>query len=405
MRIAIVGGGAAGFFGALAAAARRPTARIEIFEASRQPLQEVRISGGGRCNVTQHCFDPLELVKGYPRGARELVGPFTRFGPRETVDWFQAQGVALKAEPDGRMFPVTDQSSTVVDCLVAAARKARIELRVGANVKAVAPSATGPGLDIELAGGARERFDRVLLATGGNPAGYRHAASLGHTIVPCVPSLFTFNVVDPRLTGLAGVAFGDVEAALEDGRTKGLIQRGPLLITHWGLSGPAVLKLSAWGARVLARDGYRATLTVNFVPAGKADRVQRELVAFKAAHAARRVQTGNPFGIPSRYWTRVVEQLGLGRESPWAGVSNHAIAALTQELARARFAVTGKGVFKEEFVTSGGVTLKEVDFKTMQSKVVPGLYFAGEILDIDGITGGFNFQSAWTTGRIAGESM
>jgi predicted Rossmann fold flavoprotein len=399
VRIAIVGGGAAGFFGALAAAARQPGASITILEASRQPLQKVRISGGGRCNVTHHCFEPRELVKGYPRGSRELVGPFTRFGPRETVDWFQARGVPLKAEADGRMFPVTDQSATVVDCLLAAARQARIELRVGANVKTVSPQ-----LEIESAGGVRETFDRVLLATGGSPSGYRCAAALGHAIVPCVPSLFTFTIDDPRLTGLAGVSFDDVEVGIADGRSKILTQRGPLLITHWGLSGPAVLRLSAWGARKLAEDRYHATLAINFLPGRKVHDIQRELAAFRTAHASKRLQSVNPFGMPSRYWTRLVEHAGLAGDRPWGRASTKAVGTLVGALTDARFQITGKGVFKEEFVTSGGVSLKEVDFRTMQSKLVPGLFFAGEVLDIDGITGGFNFQSAWTTGWIAGEN-
>lgn len=429
MRIAVVGGGAAGFFGAISAASRNPSAKIDLFEAAQQPLRKVKISGGGRCNVTHHCFDLPELVKGYPRGGKELLGPFTRFGPRETVEWFQKQGVWLKTEGDGRMFPVTDQSATVVDCLVKATRDHGIQLRLGAKVKhieAVGQAAGSPQFEIELSDGSRERFNWVLLATGGSPAGYRFASALGHSIVPCVPSLFTFNVVenlafgpegpsgperehsrkaDPRLEGLSGISFEKVVLTLSDGHSKDLKQTGPLLITHWGLSGPAVLKLSAWGARMLQNCNYNAELTINFLPDYKTERVQRELLSFKTKNGRKRVQSEKLFSMPARYWSRLVQAAGIDAETAWTNVSNKALAALTAELTAARFAVSGKGIFKEEFVTCGGVKLKEVDFKTMQSKIVPGLYLAGEILDIDGITGGFNFQSAWTTGWIAGGSM
>ena len=416
MRITIVGGGAAGFFGALAAAVADPSAQIDLFEAAPHPLQKVRISGGGRCNVTHHCYDPRELVKGYPRGARELLGPFTRFGPRETVEWFEQRGVRLKAEADGRMFPVTDQSSTVVDCLTRAARDAGIHLRLGQNVKAVVAmpdvlalqSPKGPTSDprfeIALSDGSRERYDRVLLATGGSPQGYRLAASLGHSIVPCVPSLFTFNVTDARLEGLAGISFEEAALTLSVDDSKALHQTGPMLVTHWGLSGPAVLKLSAWGARVLAGSRYQSSLTVNFLPDLTTAHVREELAGFKVADARKRVQTDSRFGIPSRYWTRLVRHASIAEDTIWSNVSNQALAALVTELTAARFAISGRGVFKEEFVTCGGVTLSEVDFKTMESKRVPGLYLAGEILDIDGITGGFNFQSAWTTGWLAGKA-
>jgi predicted Rossmann fold flavoprotein len=405
MRIAIVGGGAAGFFGALAAAASNPAAHIDLFEAAHQPLQKVRISGGGRCNVTHHCYEPRELVKGYPRGARELLGPFTRFGSRETAEWFEQRGVRLKTEGDGRMFPVTDRSSTVVDCLTQAARDAGIHVRLGANVKRVAATPTSaPQFEIALSDGSREQYDRVLLATGGSPQGYRLAASLGHTIVPCVPSLFTFNVTDPRLEGLSGISFDKVALTLSTDDSTSLHQTGPMLVTHWGLSGPAVLKLSAWGARVLAGCRYHASLTADFLPDLNTARVREELLGFKASQARKRVQTDRRFGIPSRYWTRLVEHAGIAAETVWANVPNKALTALVTELTAARFVITGKGVFKDEFVTSGGVKLTEVDFKSMESKLVPGLYLAGEILDIDGITGGFNFQSAWTTGWLAGNA-
>ena len=405
MRIAIVGGGAAGFFGALAAADSNPSAQIDLFEAARQPLQKVRISGGGRCNVTHHCYEPRELVKGYPRGAKELVGPFTRFGSRETVAWFERRGVRLKVESDGRMFPVSDQSATVVECLIQAAREAGIHLRLGQNVKNVAAiSGAAPQFEIALSDGFRESYDRVLLATGGSPQGYRLAASLGHTIVPCVPSLFTFTVKDPRIDGLAGISFDNVEVTLSEGGSKALRQTGPMLVTHWGLSGPAVLKLSAWGARVLADLEYRATLTINFLPALTPGRAREELLGLKVAHRRKRVLSERRAGMPARYWSRLVQHAGIPHDALWTNVSTQAVGALVKELTAAQFVMTGKGVFKDEFVTCGGVRLKEVDFQTLESKRVPGLYLAGEILDIDGITGGFNFQSAWTTGWLAGRA-
>ncbi len=406
MRIAVVGGGAAGFFGAISAVTHNSAAKVTLFEAAQQPLRKVKISGGGRCNVTQHCFEPTELVKGYPRGAKELLGPFTRFGPKETVEWFEKEGVRLKTEEDGRMFPITDKSATVVDCLVAAAWKRGVQLRLGVKVKSITALETGkPGFEIELGDGSREKFDRVLLATGGSPAGHRFASALGHTIVPCVPSLFTFNVKDGRIAGLAGISFEKVCLTLTDGQGESLEQTGPMLITHWGLSGPAVLKLSAWGARILQACNYHAALVINFLPEYKTEELHRELVAFKEQNGRKRVGSEKLFSIPARYWSRLVAAAGIAEETTWTNVSKKQMNALVAELSAARFAVSGKGIFKEEFVTAGGVSLKEVDFKTMQSRVCPGLFFAGEILDIDGITGGFNFQSAWTAGWIAGGNM
>jgi predicted Rossmann fold flavoprotein len=407
MRIAIVGGGPAGYFAALAAAAINNDLRITIFEATRFPLDKVRISGGGRCNVTHHCFDIAELVKNYPRGNKELRGSFNRFQPRDTVAWFAEHRVKLKTEEDGRMFPVTDRSSTIVDCLVSACARAGIRVQLAARVKSINAVSDGniSEFELELKGDEQKKFDRVLLATGGNPQGHKLAAALGHTIVPSVPSLFTFNVTDSRLQGLAGISFPDASLRLQVGKKQRLEQRGALLITHWGLSGPAVLKLSAWGARLLHENEYRAELTVNLLPDLKSEQVYETLTSFKEEHGRKLMSSGGAFTIPKRYWSRIAEQIGLSESDTWANVTKKTLAALVSELIDAKFSVSGKGVFKEEFVTCGGVSLREVDFDTMQSRVCPGLYFAGEILDIDGITGGFNFQSAWTTGWIAGSKM
>ena len=408
MRIAVAGGGAAGFFGAISAATHNSSAEITLFESTHKLLHKVRISGGGRCNVTYHCFDPAELARNYPRGNKELLGPFNRFQPSDTVAWFEKQGVRLKVEQDGRMFPVTNQSSTVVDCLLNAARASGVQVRLGARVKSIQAAVAAkdaPQFEIELQDGVRQRYDRLLLATGSSPHGHRLAETLGHTIVPCVPSLFTFKVTDSRLDGLAGISFENVKLTLTDNDKNQLEQTGGLLITHWGLSGPAVLKLSAWGARMLQRSNYKAELLINLLPDYSADHLYRELLAYKEQNSRKRVQKEPVFPVPGRYWSRIVQFVGIAEETTWTNVSKGALTALVSELSGGRFAVSGKGIFKEEFVTCGGVNLKEVDFKTMQSKLSPGLYFAGEVLDIDGITGGFNFQSAWTTGWIAGSSI
>jgi len=408
VRIAVAGGGASGFFGAISAATHNPSAEIVLLEATHQPLNKVRISGGGRCNVTYHCFDPLELAQGYPRGSQELLGLFSRFQPRDTMAWFEKQGVRLKTEEDGRIFPVTDQSSTVVDCLLNTARALGVQIRLGARVKSiqkVADAKNTPQFEIELQNGVRERFDRVLLTTGNSPHGHRLAEALGHNIVPCVPSLFTFKITDSRLEGLAGISFEKVKLTLSDSERSELEQTGPLLITHWGLSGPAVLKLSAWGARMLHQSHYQAELVVNLLPDYSAEELYRMLLAYKEQNSKKRVSTEPVFSVPGRYWSRIVQFVGIAEETTWTNLTKESLTALLSELTGGCFAISGKGIFKEEFVTCGGVNLKEVDFKTMQSKVSPGLYLAGEILDIDGITGGFNFQSAWTTGWIAGMSM
>ncbi len=408
VRIAVAGGGAAGFFGAISAATHNPSAEIVLLEATHQPLNKVRISGGGRCNVTYHCFDPLELAQGYPRGSKELLGPFSRFQPRDTMDWFEKHGVRLKTEEDRRVFPVTDQSATVVDCLLNTARKLGVQIRLGARVKSIQTVSSAkniPQFEIEFHSGVRENFDRVLLTTGNSHQGHRLAEALGHNIVPCVPSLFTFKVSDSRLEGLAGISFEKVKLTLTDGEGNELEQSGPLLITHWGLSGPAVLKLSAWGAKMLHQSRYQAGLVINLLPDFSAEEIYRKLVEYKEQNSKKRVSTESVFSIPGRYWSRIVQLVGIPEETIWANLTKEAMSALLSELNAGCFAISGKGIFKEEFVTCGGVNLKEVDFKTMQSKLCPGLYLAGEILDIDGITGGFNFQSAWTTGWISGTSM
>ncbi len=412
-QIAIIGGGAAGFFSAITAAEASPDVAVTIFEATAHLLAKVKVSGGGRCNVTHACFEPRELVKRYPRGGRELLGAFSRWQPRDTVEWFAARGVALKTEEDGRMFPVTDNSQTIVDCLMGAAQKAGVTIRTGCGVKSVegrspdrpaGAETSPPGFRLQLASGETFPCDRLLLATGGNrsSAGFTIAAQAGHTIESLVPSLFTFHINDPRLKELSGVSVPEAATAVVGTQLK---ERGPLLITHWGLSGPAVLKLSAWGARELAERDYKFALRVNWVPQLNVETARTALEAARAANPKRKVMNGCPVALPARLWEKLVPAAGIAADALWANIGNPALRALAGQICEAEFAVDGKSMFKEEFVTCGGVRLAEVDFKTMESRLTPGLHFAGEMLDIDGVTGGFNFQSAWTTGRLAGLAL
>jgi predicted Rossmann fold flavoprotein len=407
LRVVVVGGGAAGFFAAIACAEKNPTAAVTLYEATAHPLAKVRISGGGRCNVTHACFEPRELAKRYPRGGRELLGAFHRWSPRDTVAWFEARGVELKTEADGRMFPVTDDSTTIVDCLLGAAAKAGVEVRTSLGVRKVEQvgrSEAEPAFWLTLTDNTELRGERLLIATGGNraSAGLTMAAALGHAIEPTVPSLFTFHIDDKRLEGLSGIAVENVAVSVPGTKLK---EGGPLLITHWGLSGPAILKLSAWGARELAAVNYEFPLRINFVPPHTRDSLLQSFAAVRAEHPRKQLGTWNPLGLPARFWERLLATSGIAPTVQWAGVANAALGTLAGHLTAAEFKVVGKSMNKEEFVTCGGVRLSEVDFRTMESKVCPGLHFAGEVLDVDGITGGFNFQAAWTTGWLAGQAM
>lgn len=404
LQIVVIGGGAAGFFGAIACAKANPDAQVTLLEASRQPLAKVLISGGGRCNVTHACFEPEELVQNYPRGAKALRGALTRFGPQDTVAWFAAGGVYLKTEADGRMFPVTNTSETIVECLIKAVAKSGVKLRIGTHVTSVRTAADG-SFDILLKSGETIKCDRLLLATGSSLAGYKIVRELGHQIEPPVPSLFTFNIVDQKLRELAGVSVNPAQLRLSAGGKSQLQQTGPLLITHWGLSGPAVLKLSAWGARVLHESRYQATLLINWLPNLHQEQVREKVLAVKDEWGKKAIALHRGVDLPHRLWQYIIARAGITTEDRWAEISSKTLNQLVQELTQGQYLINGKGAFKEEFVTCGGVKLKEVNFKTMESRLVPGLYFAGEILDIDGVTGGFNFQSAWTTGYLAGVAM
>lgn len=406
LRVVVVGGGAAGFFAAIACAAQNPAATVTLYEATAHPLAKVRVSGGGRCNVTHACFEPRELVKRYPRGGRELLGAFHRWQPRDTVAWFAARGVELKTEADGRMFPVTDDSATIVEALTQAATKAGVVVQTSLGVRKAEAVGTpeAPAFWLTLTDNTELRCDRLLIATGGNraSAGLTIAAALGHAIEPLAPSLFTFHIDDKRLEGLSGISVENVATSVPGAKLK---EGGPLLITHWGLSGPAILKLSAWGARELAACNYEFKLRVNFVPPHTRESLLREFNTVRTQHPRKQLGTWNPLGLPARFWERLLAVTAIAPATQWAGVANAALGALAAQLTEAEFTVVGKSMNKEEFVTCGGVRLSEIDFKTMESKLHPGLHFAGEVLDIDGVTGGFNFQAAWTTGWLAGQAM
>jgi predicted Rossmann fold flavoprotein len=408
LKVIVIGGGAAGFFGAIACAEAHPHTQVTLLEAGRTPLTKVRISGGGRCNVTHHCFDAAQLVQSYPRGGKELRGAFTRFQPKDTVVWFESRGVRLKTEDDGRMFPVTDNSETIVNCLMEEARQLGVKLLTNAIVKSVKKiviSSARTEFEIRLKTGEKLSCDRLLIATGSNPLGYQFAKELGHAIEPLVPSLFTFNIRDRRLENLAGVSVEHASLRLLDSGKKPLEQTGALLITHWGVSGPAALKLSAWGARFLHEHNYHSHLQINWLPQYNFETLRQVLFAFKADNSKRKIFSYFPLIIPKRLWQQLLIFVGIDTQTSWAELSNKNLDKLVRELTQGQYQIQGKGVFKEEFVTCGGVKLKEVDFKTMESKISSGLYFAGEVLNIDGITGGFNFQSAWTTAWLAGNAM
>ena len=401
-QVIIAGGGAAGFFAAIACAEADPDCNVTIYEATAHLLSKVKVSGGGRCNVTHACFDPRELVKRYPRGHRELLGAFHRWQPRDTVEWFEKRGVALKTEEDGRMFPVTDSSQTIVDCLQGAAEKAGVRVILRTGLKSVSKSAAG--FEVTLTNGETVSGDKLLLATGGNStnAGFAIARQFGHAIEPPVPSLFTFHIKDPRLADLSGVSVAEATTAVRGSKLK---EHGPLLVTHWGLSGPAILKLSAWGARELHDCGYQFALLVNWAPSYAAEALLAELTSARAGNPKKQAGTWCPVGLPLRLWEKLLGAAGIPPATQWAVVPGAALRALAAQIGAGEFAVSGKSMFKEEFVTCGGVRLSEVDFKTMGSRLVPGLHFAGEVLDIDGVTGGFNFQAAWTGGWLAGQAM
>lgn len=372
--VIVIGGGAAGVFAAAQAHQSHPKARILLIEKSARLLSKVKVSGGGRCNVTHACFDPKKLIQNYPRGGKELLGPFSIFQPKDTIAWFEAHGVFLKTESDGRMFPITDSSQTIIDCLLQALRG--VEIRYRASIQEIQPGIDAP---------------KIIVATGSSSEGLQWAEKLGHTIQSPVPSLFTANIPTSPLKELSGITVEDVIVS-----SGPFSQRGSLLITHFGFSGPAILKLSSWGARYFFSKAYQTPITINWLPDLLESEIFEKLLHLKETSPQKMIDADSQFYLPRNLWK------ALTFSKRWVDVSHKELHKLAAKLHADPYQMDGKTTHKEEFVTCGGITLKEIDFKTMESKICKGVYFAGEILDIDAVTGGFNFQNAWTTGYISG---
>ncbi|MTG96958.1 MULTISPECIES: NAD(P)/FAD-dependent oxidoreductase [Myroides] len=392
--VILVGGGAAGFFTAINLAEQNKKLRIAILERGKEVLSKVRISGGGRCNVTHACFDPRELVQFYPRGEKELLGPFHQFCSGDTISWFAERGVNLKIEEDGRMFPDTDSSETIINCFLGEAKRLKIDIITGVSVQSFFKKEDTWKLDTSKGG---YECCHLVITTGSNPKIWGLMQEQGHSIVEPVPSLFTFNVKDKRIKDLMGIA---VPAEVKVKGTK-LEASGPLLITHWGMSGPAVLRLSAWGARILADKKYQFCITVNWVPQHSRESIFEDLQEVRKEQSKKNVIKRGLYDLSNRLWERIVLSCDIAEDAKWADLNNKHLQVLSAALTEAEYQVNGKSTFKDEFVTAGGIDLKEINFKTMESRIQDNLYFAGEVMNIDAITGGFNFQNAWTTSYIA----
>lgn len=399
MKVAIVGGGAAGFFAAFSVKEHHPESQVTIFEKSDKLLSKVKISGGGRCNVTHACFQVSQLSKFYPRGTKQLKKAFSIFQPKDTVAWFAARGIDLKTESDGRMFPVTDDSQTIIDCFLHEAQIKKIQIVKQAKVNELHPEKSGFTLAFNE---SKKHFDKVIIASGGSPKarGFEWLQNIGHSIISPIPSLFTFNMPEESVKELMGLVVENATARIQG--TK-LAYTGPVLITHWGMSGPAILKLSAWGARLLYDHNYKFNVQMNWLSVKGENEVHDMINAEIDRIRKKKIANANPFGLPNRMWLFLLEKVQINSDTPWMELSKKNRNKLVNVLLNDVYAVSGKTTFKEEFVTCGGICLSDVDMKSMQSRICRDLYFAGEVLDIDGITGGFNFQAAWTTGYIAGK--
>ncbi len=399
MRIAIVGGGAAGFFSAIHAKENFPNAEVLILEKSQKVLAKVKISGGGRCNVTNGCTDIKELAEAYPRGSRKLRKAFGFFNTKHTMEWFESRGVPLVIQEDNCVFPKSQNSQSIIDCFLGEVDRLGIEVLIGQSVKSILKVGTQFELKI---GENVALFDKVIITTGGSPkrSGLQWLENLGHKIEDPVPSLFTFNMPQESIKELMGVVVENPAVSIQGTKLK---SDGPLLITHWGMSGPAILKLSAFGARILSEKNYEFKTQVNWVHISNSDEVMNALSRIMEEHPNKILANFRPYLLPERLWQYLIDRAGLSRQSTWNQLGKKALNKLVNVLTNDVYDVKGKTTFKEEFVTCGGVSLDSIDFKTMQSTAVPGLYFAGEVMDIDGITGGYNFQAAWTTAFIAGK--
>ncbi len=397
-RLVIIGGGAAGFFCAVNAARMNRQLEVTIIEKTSKLLSKVKVSGGGRCNVTHSCFSIAEMIKKYPRGESFLKKAFHHFFTTDTIEWFKERGVTLKTETDGRMFPDTDSSQTIIDCLMKEVNKYGVQIRVNAEVKEMIQS--GEQWAVVISNGEKLQADFVCIASGGYPKAtqFEWLKKVGHTIEEPVPSLFTFNMPGNSITALMGVVAKNASVKIAGSK---LASQGPLLITHWGMSGPAILKLSAWGARELQKKNWHFTIIVNWFPELNENTLREKIQQLRFEIASQKIINRNPFELPQRLWEYLLQQSGIHENMRWADLPAKEQNKLIKNVCVQEFEVKGKTTFKEEFVTAGGIVLNEVDHNTMESKIVPNLYFAGEVLNVDGITGGFNFQNAWTTGWIA----
>lgn len=400
-KTAIIGGGAAGFFAALSVKQHHPNAEVTIFEKSKKVLSKVKVSGGGRCNVTNGCSDVSELIKAYPRGGKKLKWAFKEFNTTDTVQWFEDRNVPLTLQDDGCYFPVSQDSQTVIDCFLNECRRSKIDIQTGKGVDKV------ESLDDKIQLTFKDEvliFDKVIVATGGSPktSGLGWLADLGHTIEECVPSLFTFNMPNESVKELMGIVKEEVITTIQGTKIKG---DGPLLITHWGMSGPAILKLSANGARVLADKNYDFRVLVNWTNETKINKVQDEIEGIVKSHPNKLLSNYKPYGIKERLWLHLLDRASLAHNKRWEELGKKGFNKLIETLTNDDYEVKGKTTFKEEFVTCGGVSLEDVNMSSMGSRKVENLYFAGEVMDVDAITGGYNFQGAWTTGFIAGKLL
>lgn len=417
----VIGGGAAGYFCAVNAARLQPGLKVAILEKSNKTLSKVRISGGGRCNLTHACFEIGEMVKRYPRGGNFLRKTFTRFFTTDTISWFESRGVKLKAEKDGRMFPLTDSSETIIDCLTREAARYNVQIHLHKEVKSVTRSGSGSGLPdagslphtgvestggfaVSCADGSSWSCSNICIATGGYPKAmmFDWLLSLGHTISDPVPSLFTLNIPHHPISALMGLSVEQARIRVNEMK---LEQTGPLLVTHWGFSGPGVLRLSAWGARQLAEAGWNCDIQVNWLPVLSENELRDKLAALRYSIAAQKVYGKNQLGLPNRLWDYFLQQAGVKQETRWADFPAKEMNKLIRLLNAGDFTVKGKTTYKDEFVTAGGIKPEEIDPATMMSKKLDGVFFAGEVMDVDGITGGFNFQHAWTSGFIAATAI
>ena len=406
-KVIIIGGGAGGFFAAINLKEKNPTYHVTILEQTNTLLKKVKISGGGRCNVTHACFEVEELIKNYPRGEKELLSAFYQFQPKDMIEWLKKRGVKTKTEADGRMFPISDDSQTIIDCFLSETRKLNIDIKKGYAVEKLIPPTeidnSNQKWKIQIKNKENLEADVLIVSTGSQPKSWKMLTDIGHSISNPVPSLFTMDIKnDVRLKDMAGVSVNNGTVWAKD--TRLTTENGAVLVTHWGLSAPAVLRLSAWGARELASKNYNFEMGINWI-----EQTPKNALKILKAHREewRKKQIGTlcPFDIPNRLWKKLIEAAQIDLTTHWASLSNKELDNLSKELTQGVFKVTGKNTYKDEFVTCGGISLSEVDFKTMESKILPNLYFTGEVLDIDAITGGFNFQAAWTTAWIVAQNV